>query len=53
MCNDQGEEVSVPSLGAEIVPVFRTRSQTARFAEAWHALQSEKGELGDLEGEDM
>ena len=52
VCNDQGEEVSVSSLGAEIVPVFRTHSQRARFAEAWHVLQSEGVELSDWEGED-
>ena len=52
VCNDQGEEVSVSRLGAEIVPVFRTHSQRARFTEAWHVLQSEGVELSDLEGED-
>ena len=53
VCNDQGEEVGVSSLGTEIVPVFRTHSQRALFAEAWHALQGEGGEFSDLEEEDV
>ena len=35
MCNDQGEEVNVSGLGADIVPVFSTHSQWAPLAEAW------------------
>ena len=53
MGDDQREEVSVSGLGAEIVPVFRTHSQRAQFAEAWHALQGEGDDRGDLEDEDV
>ena len=50
---DQRDKVSVPGLGAAVVPVFRTHSQWAPFAEAWHALEGEGDEFGDLEGEDV
>ena len=51
--NDQVEETGVPHLGAEIVPVFSTHSQSSRFAEAWHSLQSERDDLRNLGGEDL
>ena len=49
MCHDQGEHIGVSGVCAEIVPVFRTHSQCAPFAEAWHSLQGEEDEIGDLE----
>ena len=51
MGDGEGEEVGVPRLGAEIVPVLASHAQRSGFAEAWHTLQSERYELRDLGSE--
>ena len=53
MCHDQGEHIGVSNLGTEVVPVFCMHSKRTRLAEAWHSLQGDGDEFGDLEDKDV